>query len=306
MLRRDLEDFIDHLMVERGASSHTCAAYRRDLTRFIDDLPDTVNELRQLTPAIIEDHLTRLASGVTTGTPLAASTVARASSAIRAWMRYAVADDAIPTDPTADLEARRSTRPLPKALTVSEVQALLDVARAQPGAVGQRDWALLELLYGTGARIHEVVALAVDDIDLDAELPLIHLFGKGRKERIVPLGHYAVEALRTYLGEGRRELVAAGAGEWHLFVNRRGQAMSRQTAWEVVRRLGTLAGIAREISPHTLRHSFATHLLEGGASIRDVQELLGHASVTTTQIYTRISITTLREIHAATHPRARG
>ena len=207
-------------------------------------------------------------------------------------------------DAAAEVRAPKQGSHLPKALSVDQVSRLLDAAHSAPGAAGLRDAALLELLYATGARVSEAVGLAVDDIDLDDEAPVVRLFGKGRKERLVPLGSYAKDALGAYLVRGRPELAARGSHA--VFLNKRGAAMSRQSAWEAIRRAASAAGLEAGVSPHTLRHSFATHLLEGGASVRDVQELLGHASVQTTQIYTKVTVAALREVYWTTHPRARG
>lgn len=300
-----VEDFLDYLAVEKGASPHTVAGYRRDLERFQNDIgPHT--PVADITTSHIDSHLTGLANGAVTGQSLARSSIARARSSIRSLFRFAIEDDLLTSDPTTSIEKSRAGRSLPKALRIDQVRALLEEVQARPGAIGLRDTALLELLYGTGARISEIIALSADDLDIEGDFPHLRLFGKGRKERLVPLGQYAIEAVQSYLRYGRPELAAKGSGEHALFLNKRGRRLSRQSAWEIISTAATLAGIDDDVSPHTLRHSFATHLLEGGASIRDVQELLGHASVNTTQIYTKVSISTLREVHAATHPRALG
>jgi integrase/recombinase XerD len=192
---------------------------------------------------------------------------------------------------------------LPKALRLDQVEALLSAAGEGRTPKELRDRALLELLYGTGARISEAIGLDVDDLDPDAGA--LRLVGKGGKERVVPVGRYAAEALDAYLIRGRAALLARGAGSPALFLNSRGGRLSRQSAWTVLRSTAERAQVAGDVSPHTLRHSFATHLLDGGADVRVVQELLGHASVTTTQIYTLVTVDTLREVYAAAHPRAR-
>lgn len=300
-----VEDFLDYLAVEKGASPHTVTGYRRDLGRFQSDIgPDTL--LADITPSQIDTHLTGLANGSVTGQPLARSSIARARSSIKSLFRFAIEDDLLTSDPTASIEKSRAGSPLPKSLRIDQVRALLEATQARPGAIGLRDTALLELLYGTGARISEIITLSVDDLDIEGDFPHLRLFGKGRKERLVPLGQYAIEAVDNYLRYGRAELAAKGSGDHSLFLNKRGRPLSRQSAWEIISTAAKQAGLDDDVSPHTLRHSFATHLLEGGASIRDVQELLGHASVNTTQIYTKVSIGTLREVHAATHPRALG
>lgn len=302
-LADSIGDFLDYLSVDRGSSPNTVAAYRRDLKRFLEDVGRDIS-VQDLSGALINKHLQRLSTGEATGHGLARTSIARARSSIAAYCRFAIDEDLLDHDPTADVESASVSKPLPKALTIDEVGRLLEAARAEPGAIGLRDGALLELLYGTGARVSELMALAADDLELDGEFPHVRLLGKGRKERLVPLGKYAIEAVEEYLQRGRPELAAKGSGDHHLFLNKRGNAMSRQSAWEVINNAAHRAQIEADVSPHTLRHSFATHLLEGGASIRDVQELLGHASVVTTQIYTKVSISTLREIHATTHPRA--
>lgn len=189
---------------------------------------------------------------------------------------------------------------------MGEVEALLEAASATEGVVGLRDRALLELLYSTGARISEAVSLAVDDLDLDADTPLVRVTGKGRRTRVVPLGTHAVRALDAYLVRARPTLAARGRSQGAVFLGVRGAPLSRQSAWAVLQDAAERAGLAAHVSPHTLRHSFATHLLAGGADVRVVQELLGHASVTTTQLYTHVTVQTLREVYASAHPRALG
>ncbi|MDO5729699.1 MAG: site-specific tyrosine recombinase XerD [Actinomycetaceae bacterium] len=298
-------DFVDYLAFEKGASPHTVSNYRRDLERFIADLGSNT-AIGDVTSRQIDTHLAGLANGRVTGKSLARSSIARARSSIKSLFRFAIDEDLIKSDPTVSIEKARSGSSLPKALRIDQVGDLLAAARSHSGAIGLRDTALLELLYGTGARISEIIALSADDLELEGDFPHVRLFGKGRKERIVPLGRYAIAAIDLYLRNGRPELAAKGEGAHALFLNKRGRPLSRQSAWEIISTVASEADIEQDVSPHTLRHSFATHLLEGGASIRDVQELLGHASVNTTQIYTKVSISTLREVHAATHPRALG
>jgi integrase/recombinase XerD len=208
------------------------------------------------------------------------------------------------TDAASGVRPPTPPRRLPKALPVDDVLALLEAAGIEDSPKGLRDRALLELLYATGARISEAVGLAVDDVDLTGASVLLH--GKGGKDRIVPLGQYAGDAVGAYLVRGRPALGAAGRGSAALFLNNRGSQLSRQSAWMALRLAAERAGLTMEVSPHTLRHSFATHLLDGGADVRVVQELLGHASVTTTQIYTMVTVERLREVYATAHPRARG
>lgn len=297
-------DWLDHLRIERGASPHTISNYRRDITRYLNDLAaQDITRWEQITPQVIHDHLARMASGEL-GTAHAPSSVARASASIRGFHRFALREGIAASDPTADIRTPKQGAHLPKALTIDEVTRLLEAACVGEDARSLRDSALLEMLYATGARVSEIVALSADDLDLDEELPVVRLFGKGRKERLVPVGRHAREALEAYLVRARPLLASRGRGESALFLNQRGKPLSRQSAWEIIQRAAARANLEQQISPHTLRHSFATHLLEGGASVRDVQELLGHASVQTTQIYTKITITTLREMYRSAHPRA--
>jgi integrase/recombinase XerD len=221
--------------------------------------------------------------------------------AVRGFHRFCLREGLTAVDPAAAVKPPAPPQRLPKALSVDEVTRIL-AAAAGPEPLATRDAALLEFLYGTGARISEAVGLDVDDIDL--EVGAVLLRGKGSKERIVPVGSYAREAVSAYQVRGRPELVRRGHGTPALFLNARGGRLSRQSAWTVLRRAAERAGVAKEISPHTLRHSFATHLLDGGADVRVVQELLGHASVTTTQVYTLITVDKLREVYATSHPRA--
>jgi integrase/recombinase XerD len=250
----------------------------------------------------VSAHLAALRTG---DAPLSAASAARAASAVRGLHRFAVAEGLTTHDPSADIKPPSLPRRLPKALDVDQVERLLAaVAGDEPRQL--RDRALLELLYGTGARISEAVGLAVDDLATD----VVTLRGKGGRTRLVPLGGYAQDALNAYLVRGRPALAAAGRGTPLIFLNVRGAPLSRQSAWTILRRAAQVARLpldgAHAVSPHTLRHSFATHLLDGGADIRVVQELLGHASVTTTQVYTLVTVDRLREVYAVAHPRARG
>lgn len=302
-LKNALESFLDYLTVEKGVSAHTVAGYRRDLQRFLQERGVCDMPVNAVTTDLLDAHLTALSVEV----GLAPASIARARASVRAFFRWAVAEDLVVNDPSAQAQQKKLGQSLPKALTIAEVTRMLEVAQSRPAPIGLRDRALIEVLYGTGARISEVVGLVPDSLYLEGEFPFVKLFGKGRKERLVPLGQFAVAALGEYLTVGRPLLLvrAKRAVAGHpLFVNKRGLALSRQSAWEIISSTAAEAGCVGEVSPHSLRHSFATHLLEGGASVRDVQELLGHASVTTTQIYTKVSMNTLREVHAASHPRA--
>lgn len=298
-------DWLDQMRVEKGASPHTVSNYRHDLERYFLDLrAHGVTRIDAVGPADVERHLRDLRSGALTGTALAASSVARAGAAIRGLHLFALREGVTEGDPAAAVRAPHVSERLPGALDVDEVTRLLDAAHLGDAPEDLRDAALLEVLYATGARVSEAVALAVDDIDLDEEFPVVRLFGKGRKERLVPIGVPAREAVGAYLVRARPTLASRGTGTSVLLLNSRGRPMSRQSAWESVQRAAEAAHLDEHVTPHTLRHSFATHLLEGGASVRDVQELLGHASVRTTQIYTRLSAQTLREVYRSSHPRA--
>ncbi|MBS5826455.1 MAG: site-specific tyrosine recombinase XerD [Actinomyces sp.] len=300
VLQQYLVDFLDYLSVDSGASKHTISAYRSDISRFLDDTHlESANELNA---KVINDHLTKLSTGEL-GRAFARSSIARARSSISGFIKFLIDRDVIATDPMDDVESMGTPMRLPKALTLDQVKQLLDAVSETPGPIGLRDTAVMEMLYGTGARISEITGLYPEDLLLDGDVPVVRLFGKGRKERLVPLGSYARDAVMKYMRQGRPELAAKKGNDKHLFLNTRGGALSRQSAWEIIKSAAKKAEI-EDVSPHTLRHSFATHLLEGGASIRDVQELLGHSSVVTTQIYTKVSISTLREVHATTHPRA--
>ncbi len=304
-LERALEEYLAHLAVERGLSEHTLAAYRRDLNRYVGYL---AARGRQSVEEVLEEdvagYVEVLRTGSDGGRPLAVSSAGRAVVAVRGWHRFALREGQAGHDPSAQVRAPATIRRLPKALSTDDVERLLEAASLGEGPVPLRDRALLELLYGTGARISEAVGLSADDLDLDEGT--IRLFGKGRRERVVPIGRYAIGAMEAYLVRARPELARAGRGTTALFLNQRGGPLSRQSAWAVLQVAGERAGLGEHVSPHTLRHSFATHLLAGGADVRVVQELLGHASVTTTQIYTQVTVQTMREVYATAHPRARG
>lgn len=302
-----LEAFLAHLTVERGASNHTLAAYRRDLTRYLRYLAESeIDDLDAVDSAAVERYLDVIKTGSDGAAALAVSSAGRALVAVRGFHRFAHLEHWTIDDPAAAVHPPRGVKRLPKAIPIGEVEALLDAASLSEGPIGLRDRALLELLYSTGARISEVTSLAVDDVDLTGDLPLIRVTGKGRRTRVVPIGSHARRALEAYLVRGRPTLAESGRSRGFLFLGVRGAPLSRQSAWAVLQLAADRAGLGSRISPHTLRHSFATHLLAGGADIRVVQELLGHASVTTTQIYTQVTVQTLREVYAASHPRALG
>ncbi|MFC6162581.1 site-specific tyrosine recombinase XerD [Kribbella jiaozuonensis] len=305
-ISRAVGTYLDHLTVERGLAANTLASYRRDLRRYDGYLASAgVDDLGRITEAVVSDFLMRLREGDADHPPLTASSAGRTVVAVRGFHKFCVREGLAAVDPAAAVKPPVPPQRLPKALSVDEVTRILTAAagaEAEPAVLATRDAALLEFLYGTGARISEAVGLDVDDIDLDAGAVLLR--GKGSKERVVPVGSYARDALSAYQVRGRPDLVSRGRGTHALFLNARGGRLSRQSAWTVLRRAAQRAGISKEISPHTLRHSYATHLLDGGADVRVVQELLGHASVTTTQVYTLVTVDKLREVYATSHPRA--
>jgi integrase/recombinase XerD len=303
--RRAVQAYLDHLAVERGLATNTLSSYRRDLDRYVDFLEaEGVGALGDVGEAQVTAFLAALRSGSAEHPPLSAPSAGRAVVAVRGLHRFALREGLTGDDPAARVRPPTAARRLPKAISVEDVARILQAAGAAGTPLALRDQALLEVLYGTGARISEAVGLAVDD--LDREAGVVRLAGKGGKERVVPVGSYALDAVHAYLVRARPALAAAGRGTSTLFLNARGGPLSRQSAWAVLRAVCTRAGVTRDVSPHTLRHSFATHLLEGGADVRVVQELLGHASVTTTQIYTLVTVDQLREVYAGAHPRARG
>ncbi|WP_026875776.1 site-specific tyrosine recombinase XerD [Jiangella gansuensis] len=329
-LDRAVRGYLDHLAVERGLAANTLASYRRDLRRYAEflrergrDAPDKVEE------ADVTAFLRSLREGQEGRAALGASSAARTVVAVRGLHRFLHREGMSDADPASAVRPPTPPRRLPKAIPLAQVERLLDAASVGEGPRTLRDRALLEVLYGCGARISEAVGLDVDDLDAGSGTVLLR--GKGGKDRVVPLGSYAWEAVDAYLVRARPALVAtgrdapssrgrsaagrdapsgrgrgtAGAGNPALFLNARGGRLSRQSAWAVLRTAAGRAGLSTTVTPHTLRHSFATHLLEGGADVRVVQELLGHASVTTTQVYTLVTVDQLREVYVAAHPRAR-
>jgi len=299
-IERYFEHYVRYLTLERGRSQNTIAAYSRDLRAYVDYLQSRgVDTPGRISASDVQSHVENLVG--------AATTVARKVSSIKNFHRYLLDEKVLTNDVTAALNPPALPARLPKALSVTEVQSLLDaVVGDEPSAL--RDRALLEFLYATGARISEALALTVDDI-LDDDVrcaPAVRLTGKGNKQRIVPVGSFARSALDAYLTRSRPALVSPrGKATAAVFVGNRGGALSRQNAWLILRSAAERAHLTQALSPHTLRHSFATHVLAGGADIRVVQELLGHSSVSTTQIYTKVTIDTLREVYQSAHPRAR-
>lgn len=302
-LAGQLSRYLRHLTIERGLSANTVAAYRRDLTALLDALTAAgTTDVTALTPDDVRAYVVSLREREH---PLSAASTARVISSIRGFTRFLVEEEVLTADPAEALAAPKQPKRLPKALSHAQVEALL-AATDGDDPVRMRDKALLELLYATGARVSEAVSLDVDDlIGEDGTAELIRVIGKGDKQRIVPVGSFARAAVEAYLVRARPLLAAGGRSSAALFLGARGARLSRQNAWLVIRAAAERAGITIEVSPHSLRHSFATHLLAGGADVRVVQELLGHASVATTQLYTHVTIDGLRDVYQQAHPRAR-
>ena len=305
-LEKFVDSYLRHLTIERGMAKNTVLAYRRDLALYLSFLEQReIKDIKEVTELNVQDYAQYLV--VTKG--MVSTSVARMLAAVRGFHKFLLLENLVNKDVAATVKPPKSPKRLPKAISVAEVEALLKASGPEPDDVSMmasdpvkvRDRAILELLYATGARVSELVNMDVDDL-VDPEI--VRLFGKGSKERLVPVGRYAQAALQSYLVRIRPTLVLLSKGTPALFLNQRGTRLSRQSVWQIISDAATAAKIEREVSPHTLRHSFATHLLEGGADVRVVQELLGHASVATTQIYTLVTVDALREIYATAHPRA--
>ncbi|PKM47534.1 MAG: site-specific tyrosine recombinase XerD [Firmicutes bacterium HGW-Firmicutes-8] len=291
-----VDEFIHYLAVERGLADNTLDSYNRDLNQFLGFLEkERVKDLHEATRNIIMAYMLCLQKR-----GRATATVSRHLAALKSFYHFLLREKYIEKDPTANLESPKIEKRLPRILTVNEVEMLL----TQPEGVkpaGMRDKAMLELLYATGIRVTELISL--DTLHINLDMGYIRCFGKGSKERIVPVGSFARKCVNEYLAKGRVKLVK-NYSEQALFVNQHGRRLTRQGFWKIIKKYARWAGIAKEITPHTLRHSFATHLLENGADLRSVQEMLGHADITTTQIYTHLTKGHLREVYAKSHPRA--
>ena len=296
--------YLDHLTVERGLADNTLAAYRRDLDRYLAFLATRgVAELDGVDPGTVRSFIASVSASThgPDGEPYRATTVSRMLSSVRTFHRFAVREGLTDDDPTAGVVRPRLPRALPHPLTVEEVGRIVEAPHTEE-PTGLRDRAILELLYGAGLRVSELTGLDVDDLDL--ETAAVRVLGKGSKEREVPIGRMAREAVAAYLTSGRPSL-AGPRSRAAMFLNTRGGRLTRQSCARLLEAHARAAGIRRRVTPHDLRHSFATHLLEGGADVRVVQELLGHASVATTQIYTLVTTEHLRSAYDAAHPRAR-
>lgn len=290
-----IQEFIDYLDVERGLSQNTLASYRRDLHHYSQFLAKGATDPQSVDRSTILDYLLSLQK-----TGRATSTIARRLAALKAFYQYLVREQHVPFDPTEHLESPKQRKRLPMVLSINEIERLL--AQANPRTVtGLRDRAMLELLYATGIRVSELVALDVGDLNLEGQF--LRCQGKGDKERIVPIGSVAIEMNQRYLERGRHALLR-DPSETALYLNQHGRRLTRQGFWKILKKYAQKAGISRAITPHTIRHSFATHLLENGADLRAVQEMLGHADISTTQIYTHVTKHRLKDVYAKAHPRA--
>ena len=289
--------YLNHLTVERGLSSNTLSAYRADLNRFSITLEQKkLTEIEQVSADIIAEYISEL-----TVMKLTPTTIARHFAALKGLFKFALKENLIKSDPTVFISTPKLPSRLPKALSIAQLQELIK-AVDKKDLVGYRNLAIVEFMYGTGCRISELTELDIDELDLTERT--VRLSGKGNKQRLVPIGEFAHAALNQYLVSARPNFVSGSTTDTAaVFRNQRGGRLTRQGVWAILQKAATDAGIAG-LTPHSLRHSFATHLLEGGADIRVVQELLGHASVATTQIYTKISIDGLRSVYAHSHPRA--
>jgi integrase/recombinase XerD len=304
-LQQSVDSYLRHLTIERGMAKNTLLAYKRDLSSYLLFLQDLGLE----SPSQVQESTVRdFAQQLVTNKMMVATSVARSLAAVRGLHKFLLFEGIVETDVAATVKPPKAPRRLPKAISISEIERLLKASGPEPDDVSGstdlirvRDRAILELLYATGARVSEVVNIDLDDL-IDPEI--IRLFGKGSKERIVPVGRYAQAAMQAYLVRVRPSLAMLSKGTPALFLNQRGSRLSRQSIWQIISDAAKNAKLEHVVSPHTFRHSFATHLLEGGADVRVVQELLGHASVATTQIYTLVTVDALREIYATAHPRA--
>ncbi len=300
-----LEQFLDHLTIERGLSKNSLVAYSRDLTKFSEFLAEAGHDFETLSEAEIIAFEVWLKAR-----SLSVTSINRNISALKSFYKYLAQEFATP-NPVASMSSSKVPRRLPKALTIKEITSLIDATKRESDPISLRDHAIIELLYGTGARVSEIVGIDINDFSQSEvegnPITVLKLRGKGSKERMVPMGSFAKLALDEYLVRIRPNLLAKSKSariETALFLNQRGSRLSRQSAWQMISDAADATGLTGKVSPHVFRHSYATHLLDGGADIRVVQELLGHASVTTTQIYTLITIDKVREAYATAHPRA--
>lgn len=297
--------YLSHLLVEKGRSHNTVAAYERDLERYAQFLSSSSLSALSVSVHEIDLFLAACRRDSDLGPALSPASTARTLASVRGFHRFLLFENRVTEDPTASIRPPKAAKKLPKTLSVEQVQALIESPNPE-SPDGLRDRAFLEFLYSTGARVSEATGVDLDEIAQLRETGVLVLTGKGNKQRIVPVGHFALTAIDAYLSRVRPAYLSQGTGTPALFVNSRGRRLSRQSAYAIIKQASDRASLSElfEISPHTLRHSFATHLLNGGADVRVVQELLGHASVTTTQIYTHVTQDAMREVFMTSHPRA--
>jgi integrase/recombinase XerD len=299
-----IDNFLNHLSMEKGFSGNTVEAYRNDLYRLADFVSDQVTggptRWSEVDRNLLINYILDLKER-----NYAPATVARKVAAVKSFFDFLVADGVLRSDPTENITSPRVGKSLPKPLSISEVEALLDEPAKRTTPEGKRDTAMMELLYAAGMRVSEMIALDTKDVNLEAEF--VRCFGKGSKERIIPIANNtkAINAVRKYLEEARPELLGKREGEAALFLNRRGERLTRQGFWLILKGYAKAAGLTKPVTPHTLRHSFATHVLNGGADLRAVQELLGHANISSTQIYTHLTSEHVRQAYEKAHPRAK-
>jgi integrase/recombinase XerD len=302
-MKQTVNSFLQHLVVERGFSQNTLDAYSNDLNQFREFVADSLNsEDHEVWRLVDIDLLNAYISELRDNRKYRDTTTARKVAAVRSFFGYLSANGMITEDPTENLGSPRVGRTVPKFISEADVKRLLNTAADTGTPEGRRDASILELLYATGMRVSELVALNIQDIDF--EEGFIRTWGKGSKERIVYLYPEALSSLREYIGGARVELLGAKRGETALYLNQRGERLTRQWVWNILKTAAKAAGVDPKITPHTLRHSFATHLLQNGASLRHVQELLGHSSISTTQVYTHLTDAHVREQYQRSHPRA--
>ena len=299
-----VQQFLSFMAVEKGAAANTISAYRNDLGQFRQFVDTSGGNGRAESWTHVDQPLLQQYISSLRARDYADATVARKVAAVKSFFNYLTAEGLVPNDPTESLSSPRVGKTLPKALSVREVDELLEQPRKRSTPESKRDRAMLELLYATGVRVSELVALNLDSIELHNNRATVRCLGKGGKERLIPIHEQAVHALRIYLQQARPEL-ARSRREKALFINRRGERLTRQGFWLILKNYAKAANIPNDVTPHTLRHSFATHMLRGGAPLRSVQELLGHANISTTQVYTQLTNDHVRRVYDNAHPRAR-